>query len=326
MQPPSKTIHCHPLAAYEDRVDALALLERLRGYLLQTRVETLPSVLKELPHDGDELGFCCRSEQTIGLKLRDTELFFLSFPDLVATLCHELAHLETGLEHGKKFYKSVLHHVKLLDSRGELHLARRLRQEIFNAILEGDKLRVTCLLQHVFPADTKNAPASLWQHPDRGATGADCSVLDYAVEYKQPKILAILCKRVFSRTLLRQALALAERGCGGPAGGSGGVLGMPAPDHAEAKKSCVGILRKRIEALDQIRGAERSALFGEVEKRRENGGMMSSTLTTGFFGNSPGGGAHQPTASSLAKTTNFSELSTGPGAGGGTYYKHTFYV
>ncbi|CAD7928766.1 unnamed protein product [Amoebophrya sp. A120] len=216
-----KLIFCEVCTEYENQADALALLDRLKSFVLALpRVSARPSVLEELPHDSENLGYCVhasldtsksgvrgkngnkrtnkRSGQqrsssaliedeeekryhaatthgaVISIKLRRSGsgptdyLRFLPFPELLATFCHELAHLETNRnEHDEAFYQSVASTCECVDPSGkQYHLVRRLRQEIFNAIVEKDVARVEAILAHLFPADTKKSPASLWLHPE----------------------------------------------------------------------------------------------------------------------------------------------------------------
>lgn len=90
-----------PCAVYNNKNEAEALLERLLHLLEQAAAEAplkIPTVLKELPHDSANLGYCARPERTISLKLRtqDDPTAFLTFGEVLATLCHELAHLQAG--------------------------------------------------------------------------------------------------------------------------------------------------------------------------------------------------------------------------------------
>ena len=59
-----------PCAIYSNSQDAQNLLEKVLQLLEQNDSIKIPTILKELPHDSPNLGFCARPEKTVSLKLR----------------------------------------------------------------------------------------------------------------------------------------------------------------------------------------------------------------------------------------------------------------
>lgn len=228
------------------------------------------NVIREV-NDEKWLGFCRRDEKQISIRLRQQEEdaptegvedsncerepkrpSLVPLPEIVATFCHELAHLQTGDDsHGRKFYKALVNILKVVSSsasklgaqelklnetaRSELisglcftSLAGIIRGELFTAIVENDLKKVEGLLDSDLfkieacarfnfddsdeSAKTAGQQRKILRTPWMHPSGSGDCVLDFCVAEGRVRILQLVAPHVQSEGLVKRALEVSELG------------------------------------------------------------------------------------------------------------------